>query len=208
MIKMELLDHQQKGLGKFWKILSILTIVLFLFSNFVIIGNEHDKEKLITILINDFCKSYKSEVKKSRFFFINSSYLEENQVEIFKMGYLSNKVVLSPDGTGYYPIDYIIFKDKIFFIDGEITSTPTIRVFNILKENKLIDSSLYKVEKGLIRFEDLKEGDGKELISERRKIATYVVCKKNNGIISKWLTNKANVDERKMKEAFKKSCNR
>lgn len=197
----------QKGSDKLWKILLILILALFSFSNFVTIENEHDKEKLMTTLIKDFYKSYRSEVKKNKFFFINYSNFEGNQFEVFKIGYLSNKVVLSPDGDGYYPTDYIIFKDKIFFIGGEITTTPTNKIFNVLKKNDLIDSSLYKVEKGLIRFEDLKEGEGKELILERKKIATYVVCKETNKIISKWLTNKANIDERKMKETLEKVCN-
>ncbi len=205
MIKMDLLKHQKKR-SKFLMIMPILTLVIFLFPNFLSTGIQLDKEKLMMVLVSDFSKSYKSQFKRNKIFFISPLYSRENKFSIFNIGSMDNKVILSPDGTGYYPKDYISYKDKIFFIDGEITSAPTTSVFDVLKKNDLIDSSLYKVEKGLIKFEDLKEGDGKELLDEKKKIATYVVCKKTNKVVSTWITNKYKVDERKMKKALKKAC--
>lgn len=205
MIKIRSLKHQKKR-SKFLMIVPILAIVIFLFPNFLSTGTQLDKEKLMMVLVSDFSKSYKSQFKRNKIFFISSLYLRENKFSIFNIGSMDNKVILSPDGSGYYPKDYISYKDKIFFIDGEITSAPTTSVFDVLKKNDLIDSSLYKIEKGLIRFEDLKERDGKELLDEKKRISTYVVCKKTNKVISKWITNKYKVDEQKMKRAFKKGC--
>lgn len=197
---------RKKEISKFSKKIVIIILSLFLFLNFLVI-EKLDHNELIFSLIEDFCKSYKSKFRKNDFFYIQTLNSKDGEFYIFRLSSLDNKVILSPDGEAFYPVDYKTYDDKIFFIDGEMTHTPNSKVFDELKKYKLIDSTNYKLSLGLIQLKDLKLGDGTDLLDEKKKIVTYVVCKKTNKIISKWITNKSNVSDRKMKEAFSKDCN-
>lgn len=182
-------------------------VLSFLLSSFMFKENNHDRDKVITHVIENFSKSYKSQFRKNDFFSIRALDSREGEFYIFNISSLDNKVILSLDGEAFYPVDYKTYDDKIFFIDGEITYTPNAKVFDVLKKHKLIDSTNYNLSLGLIQLKDLKFGNGTELLDEKKKIITYVVCKKSNKIISNWITNKSNVSDRKMKKAIKKGCN-
>lgn len=51
---------------------------------------------------------------------------------MYKISPEINKVVLSSDGSGYYPLDYVKIGSKIFFIEEEITNKPTPKIYSIL----------------------------------------------------------------------------
>lgn len=113
---------------------------------------------------------------------------------------------MSSEGSAYYPKDYIKFKNKFFFIEGEITDKPSPKVFSFFKERNLIDSTMYKLAKGLIEYEDIGETEGKILTKSKTKVAKYVVCKNSNKVISQLRTNKSEVSSKNIEKATKKGC--
>ncbi|WP_448606233.1 hypothetical protein [Paenimyroides ceti] len=170
-------------------------------------NNNNNIEQLEMILIKDYSKTYKFELHNYTYFSISHyNSLEKNNLIIYNIRPERNKVILSPEGDGYYPKDYIEFKDKIFFIDGKITNQPSEKIYNFLKDRNLIDSAMYKVELGLVEYEDLKPGEGKITYYNSQKVTTYVVCETSNKIIKKWRTNKSETTAKNIEKAIKKGC--
>lgn len=159
-----------------------------------------------SILMADYYRTYKSDVNKYKYFSITSYDIENLNMKVYTIIPEYNKAVLGPEGDAYYPKDYMQFKDKFFFIEGEITETPSEKVFTFFKERNLIDSTMYKVAKDLINYEDVGDSDGKILTDSKIKVATYVVCKNNNKIIRKWRSNKSEGFAKNLEKAIKKGC--
>jgi len=186
-----------------------LLILILLYSVFGCssLKNNITSENIYIYLASDFYKKNKSDINQYSYFRIRSYDIDSSNVTIYRIGPDYNKAVLGTEGDAYYPKDYIQFKDKIFFIEGEITDKPSLKVFNFFKERSLIDSTMYKLAKDLIKYEDIGDTDGKILTKSRTKVATYVVCKNNDIIISHWRTNKSEVSAKNIEKAIKKGCN-
>ncbi|MEG0915638.1 MAG: hypothetical protein RSF68_01345 [Myroides sp.] len=164
-------------------------------------------EDMYSILITDYYRKYRSEINQHKYFSITSYNIEHSNLVVYNIAPSYNKAVLGVGGDAYYPKDYIQFRNKFFFIEGEITDKPSLKVFSFFKERNLIDSTMYKLAKDLIKYEDIGGTDGMILTKSRTKVATYVVCKNNNVIISHWRTNKSEVSAKNIEKAIKKGCN-
>ncbi len=188
------------------KNLFVAMLLIFIFCG-CSVSKVNNKKQLEMILINDYSENNRTELRNYSYFSISHySSLEKNNLIVYNICPERNKVILSPEGDGYYPKDYIEFKDKIFFIDGKITNQPSEKIYNFLKDRNLIDSAMYKVELGLVEYEDLKPGEGKITYYNSQKVTTYVVCETSNKIIKKWRTNKSETTAKNIEKAIKKGC--
>lgn len=192
---------QQQGKAK------LLILVALSFLGCSTLKNDTALGDIYTILATDFSKKNKSYIDKYNYFRIRSQETENSGITIYKVSPDYNKAVLGVEGDAYYPKDYLQFKNKFFFIEGEITDKPSEKVFTFFKERDLIDSTMYKLAKGLIKYEDMGDTDGKILTKSKTKVATYVVCKKNNTVISQWSTNKSELSAKNIEKAIEKGCN-
>lgn len=198
-MKMELSKQHR---GKL--LISFLLIFIFGCSAFkkVIIS-----EDMYSTLITDYYRKYKSEINQYQYFSIRSYNIDNSNLVIYNIAPDYNKAVLGPEGDANYPKDYIQYKNKVFFIELEITDKPSEKIFTFFKEKNLIDSTMYKLAKDLIEYEDLGDFDGAILTKSKTKVTTYVVCKNSNKIISQWRTNKSEVSAKNIEKATKKGCN-
>ncbi|WP_177762616.1 hypothetical protein [Flavobacterium sp. I3-2] len=185
-----------------------LTILLVLMSIGCSIGKSNKVDDNINlILIKNYYSKYKSDINKYQYFSLHSYELDSVNLKVYKISPEYNKIVLSPDGDGYFPKDYIQYKNKIFFIEGEITTQPSNKVFAFLKHRNLIDSTMYKVSRGMIDFKDVNDTDGKILSINSTKVASYVVCTLNNKILNQCRTNKSEVSAKNIQKGMKEVCN-
>ena len=162
-----------------------------------------NNDKVLESIVKDYCK-VNPDLIKYKYFRIDSYQTEDNNFEIYRIAPNLNKVVLSSDGKGYFPIDYIKVGRNIFFIEGETTSNPSTRVYNLLRERKLIDSTMLQIEQGVLDWNVVGKGRGLIMTNDKLKITTYVIC--NNKIINKWRTNKSEVSAKNIEKATKKGC--
>lgn len=65
---------------------------------------------------------------------------------------------------------------------------------------------MVKVKQGLLDWDVIGKGKGTIMTNDRLKVNTYLVCKTNNKIVSKWRTNKSEVSAKNIKKAIKKGC--
>jgi len=161
---------QQIGRLTYW----ILLISIFGCSS---LREEQKSSDIYSSLMIDFYKTYKSDINQYQYFNIRSYDIENTNISIYRISPEYNKVVLGPEGDAYYPRDYEEFKNKVFFIEGDITNKPSEKVFVFLKNRNLMDSAMYKLSKEILRYEDLKDNEGKILSNNKTKITTYVICK-------------------------------
>lgn len=184
--------------------ITFLSIIIFGCST---IKGEIVSENVYSTLMKDYYIKYKSDIYRYQYFSISSYNIENSSLTVYKIAPEYNKAILSPEGDAYYPKDYEQFKNKFFFIEGEITDKPSVKIFNFFKERNLIDSTMYKVAKDLIEYDDVGDKDGKILTKNKTKVVTYVVCKKSNRIINQWRTNKSEISAKNIENAIKNGCN-
>lgn len=164
------------------------------------------QEEIMENIIKNYCKKNVTYTLKYKYFRLSKDYIDSTDFIMYRVSPQINKVVLSSDGSGYFPLDYIKVGKKIFFIDGEITTKPSPKIFTLLKEKDLIDSTMVKVKQGLLDWDVIGKGKGTIMTNDRLKVNTYLVCKTNNKIVSKWRTNKSEVSAKNIKKAIKKGC--
>lgn len=186
--------------------LSNLVLLVFIFGCSALKGDEASDD-IYSFLMFDFYKTYKSDINQYQYFSISSYDIEDTNMSVYRVSPEYNKVVLGPEGDAYYPKDYTEFRNKVFFIEGEITNEPSEKVYTFLKERNLIDSAMYKLSKEILRYEDLRDNEGKILSNNKTKVTTYVICRKNNKVIDKWRTNKSEISTKNIEKAIRKDCN-
>ncbi|WP_448606235.1 hypothetical protein [Paenimyroides ceti] len=185
---------------------ALIIFLLILFFGCSTIKKEVMSDDIYLTIISDYCRNNKSDINHYQYFNIRSYKIKNIDMKLYRISSEYNKVVLSSEGDAYYPKDYIEFKKKTFFIEGEITNKPSEKIYNFLKDRNLIDSAMYKVELGLVEYEDLKPGEGKITYYNSQKVTTYVVCETSNKIIKKWRTNKSETTAKNIEKAIKKGC--
>ena len=185
---------------------ALIFFLLILFFGCSIIKRELMSDDIYSTIISDYYRNNKSDINHYQYFNIRSYKIENIDMKVYRISSEYNKVVLSSEGDAYYPKDYIEFKNKIFFIEGEITNKPSEKIYNFLKDRNLIDSAMYKVELGLVEYDDLKPAEGKITYYNSQKVTTYVVCETSNKIIKKWRTNKSETTAENIEKAIKKGC--
>ncbi|WP_372473449.1 hypothetical protein AB4865_11565 [Capnocytophaga sp. ARDL2] len=185
--------------------MTIIVFTLLLYSCVSTRGKDNIQEPHLKA-VEHFIKKYKPKIKDN--IFDVSNYKTQENVEMFFVNRYINKVILDDDGYGMYPEKYYLYGDDLFFIGSKFTNTPKNDVYTMLKKHNLIDSTFYKLEKGMIKFEDLSPLDGKDIYDDKEKGAIYVICLKSNKILQEKYTNSGRVYQRMVEMAKKtKRCN-
>lgn len=160
---------------------------------------EEGREKAILNVISDFSKSERSrngnvfqivdlENKGEFYRFLIDS---EVRVELDTINILGLK-------QSYYPSRYKEINNRLY-IWSDSTVSVNQKIISIMDKYKAIDSTIFKIEKGLLPESDWPIVKN----SENTKILSYYVCKKNVSIFSKkWSTHEYPVSEK-----LKKKCN-
>ena len=186
-------------------------VILFVFLTFLlgcksINKRNSDKDELMADIIKSYCKSNTIYSLKYKYFRVSIDSIDSTDFIMYRVSPQLNKVVLSSSGSGYFPLDYIKFGNKFFFIDGEITAEPLPKVHQLLKEKKLIDSTMVKIRQGLLDWDVVGKDNGTIMNSNRLKVNTYLICTTNNKIVRQWRTNKSEISAKNIKKAIKIGC--
>jgi len=186
--------------------LSILFLCLILFIGCKTAQTNDSKDIILESIVKKYSKNNTIYLLKYDYFKVSKYYIDSTDFVMYRVSPQLNKVVLSSNGSGYFPLDYIKVKNNFFLIDGKITTEPIPKVYNLLKEKDLIDSTMVKIEQGTLNWDVVGKGKGTVMTNSKLKVNTYIVCRKNNKIISQWRTNKSEVSAKNIEKAIKKGC--
>src|SRR5690606_20515395 len=110
------------------KLLLLILLSSIIYSCISVRKNTISKD-IYSFLIEDFYKKYRSDINHYQYFSITSYSIDNSNLIIYDIAPDYNKAVLGTQGDAYYPKDYMPFKNKFFFIEGEITDKPSEKVF-------------------------------------------------------------------------------
>lgn len=139
----------------------------------------------LNIVIEDFYRKHKSDIKKYNLFYLDYKEMENRGYYFYSILPMEEKsyaytIDINPKLSNL-PSDYIKFKGKVFFIEDENVRGLKAGLLEYLDSLQLLDSTVVKVQMGLVKPEDV------DLIMDHYDDSlegvNYIICKKEPNTI-------------------------
>lgn len=140
----------------------------------------------LNVIIEDYCKKNKSEIKEYKIFRIENRSPSEKNYFLYNVFPVYNDYIYTAgtdNSFSYLPTGYIEYKGEIFFIEEKEPVPPNKDLLKYLDSLHLLDSTNVKIQLGLLKEED--RVDRMYIKKEFLEGVNYVICKETPYKISK-----------------------